>query len=359
MRGSVALALSLGTTAVVAAAAVGLAAQGQPTPQAVVPSPVPVYATLEASDTLEAQPGTLTVARGPVARVPAAGGSGLVTAVSIAPGDVARDGTELFRLDGVPIYALVADSPLFRPLSSGSRGPDVATLQRFLSAHVDKVVRVTGTFDRSTRRAVEQMEVNAGLARTGTAQPWWFVRIAERVRVGAVHAQVGHPAPALGETLLVSASDIDSVDVVTDRPPRDGSYRFSFAGGDVELTLTEGAWTAGDVTALTVLPAPAEGEPTGASGEGQDEDGGAGVEGRLALATPLHVVVVPPSALVPSESGGSACLWARDGGVTSRVQGIEVIGVTPSGAAMVSDTSLVGVEALLDPQTHIPGMTCP
>src|SRR4051812_24334108 len=53
-----------------------------------------------------------------------AGADGIVTSVSVAPGDDVVDGTVLVTINGVPVLAQVGGIPFYRPLAKGSKGSD-------------------------------------------------------------------------------------------------------------------------------------------------------------------------------------------------------------------------------------------
>lgn len=69
-----------------------------------------------------------------------------------------------------------------RTLSTGSRGPDVATLQSILQARRYGPLQVTGTFDTSTEAAVRRFQQEAGLAIDGVVGPQTRPRLVALMR---------------------------------------------------------------------------------------------------------------------------------------------------------------------------------
>jgi len=92
------------------------------------------------------------------------GFAGRVIATSCRPGEALTSGRAVARINDVPLIALATSAPLYRNLSSGSEGADVAALQREL-ARLGYAVTVTGEYGARTAAAVKKLKKASGVAK--------------------------------------------------------------------------------------------------------------------------------------------------------------------------------------------------
>jgi len=363
VRGGQALASIAAATVISAAGLVAVALLGRPTPREVAADPEPVYVTVRESASDRNQPAvvTATLTASPVVR--SAGAGGLVTAVSVRPGDELGDGSAVYSADGVPVHAYVSPTPLFRSLSLGDHGEDVVALQEFLAKHTEREVPPDGRFGPETAAAVRDWQRGMGLRPTGVAEASWFVRLDAPGIVDTVALTAGVVAPGLGEAVLSLRPEVASLEVTAERETVPAEYLLIMPSGRALLTFDGSAWSAVDPASLASTLA--GGGPDGAPGmasapaTGHGTGGVVRIEARLALAEPIPAVIVPPAALVASISGPGVCVWQRAAGVPTRVDHIHVLATTASGAALIDDPSLDGTEVLLDPPGTLLDATCP
>lgn len=86
---------------------------------------------------------------------PVTGAGAVVTAVPLAKGATVAEGTVLAEVAGNPVYALVLDFPLYRDLTDGLQGPDVAQVQRALR-RLGYGSPTTRVFDAGTQDALRR-----------------------------------------------------------------------------------------------------------------------------------------------------------------------------------------------------------
>jgi peptidoglycan hydrolase-like protein with peptidoglycan-binding domain len=164
-----------------------------------------------------------------------ASASGLVTAVSIAPGDRIASGTRLVSVDDVPILAYLAPAPLYRDLSTGDRGPDVRNVQQFLAKAGFAPGRTDGVFSTSTFQAVKRFEKAHGLQLDGVIHrdelAWAPPGL---TAVGSVAVQVGERASE-GTKLFAGSVVADSVEF----QPSEGSGQSlsSLSSGKIRISV--------------------------------------------------------------------------------------------------------------------------
>ncbi|MEV4122151.1 peptidoglycan-binding domain-containing protein [Micromonospora sp. NPDC049645] len=166
------------------------------------PPPSPVTASVERRKLVEPvvlrgrlQPGASVRVFAPAA---ALGPSSVVTKVLARNGDRAVEGRVLVERSGQPMFALALPFPLYRDLTAGARGPDVAEVQRALR-RIGYTVPTSGVLDSTTRRQLTRFYRDRGYqvggAATGNAVllPQSDVLLIDRSgrRLSTVHARVG------------------------------------------------------------------------------------------------------------------------------------------------------------------------
>jgi len=87
---------------------------------------------------------------------------GNFTVVNIEDGDTVSAGDVLYAIGGRPTIAVDGDTPFFRTLDVGSRGPDVLQLERILSVDGLDPGVVDDLFTTQTRAALAKWQVAAG-----------------------------------------------------------------------------------------------------------------------------------------------------------------------------------------------------
>lgn len=134
--------------------------------QAAAPSEEPVLAEVRQGDLVDERTiGAMVEPTGSFART-LTGATGaarsIVTASDHGSGDVVTSGEVLVRVNGEPVFALVAPFPFYRDLGVGDSGPDVLALQENLHA-LGLLTNVDGEFGRGTASALAALyrSVNA------------------------------------------------------------------------------------------------------------------------------------------------------------------------------------------------------
>lgn len=356
---------------------------GRPVPEAISPPEAPVFAVIAEVNFDWNREAQVQVAVSAGQQVLAHGGGSMVTDVGIAGGDTVHNGSLVYAVDGLGVWAMTGRTPLYRALKRGDNGKDVRILQRFLSAYLhDDRIRVTGEFDWETDQAVRRWQHKAGLFVDGIVDPSRFVRINGEFTASEVAVSVGAPAPALGAMVAQGVDTLDSF-VLTDPAQGDasaGGYAFLASGEVLQVSFDGTEWTpVGDEEALAfaaVFDVPADDGESVAETRDPVRTQGARVvtiDGRLALTTPVAVAGLAPAALV-SNPDGSGCVWLADedggpefsttmstsdptdvrdaptnGHVFEMFTGLRIVGVSLTGSALVDNPELVGRRLLLNP----------
>lgn len=156
--------------AVVAVAAVGWAAA-----TVLRPADDPLDATEYTFVTVE--PGVVgssislnTVAEWTPTPVGANNAAGVVTEVSVAPGDEVSQGSVLYTVNLRPVVVAQGAVPAFRAIGSGVQGTDVAQLQSMLAAEGHYSGEIDGKAGAGTVRSITAWQRALGVAATGTVE---------------------------------------------------------------------------------------------------------------------------------------------------------------------------------------------
>jgi peptidoglycan hydrolase-like protein with peptidoglycan-binding domain len=96
---------------------------------------------------------------------------GTVTTVNVAPGQEVGQGATLYTVNLRPVVVAKGGVPVFESLARGSKGPDVAQLQRMLSALGYFREPDNGEFGSATRVAVKAWQKSLGITADGQVQP--------------------------------------------------------------------------------------------------------------------------------------------------------------------------------------------
>jgi hypothetical protein len=160
---------------------------------------------------------------------------------------------------------LHGSTPVYRTLSSGASGPDVAELNADLVA-LGYATRTqlsprSASFGPATTAALQKLQGSVGVARTGTLALGEAVFEPAAVRVTSVSAQLGGSAQP-GETVMQGTSTIRLVQVALS-----ASQQTTLAAGDkVRITLPDNRTTPGVVSSVaTVATCPSSSGTSGSS----------------------------------------------------------------------------------------------
>lgn len=247
-------------------------------------SPEPTY---KIADATVGRSATFTVdASWPQTDLGVSAGSGTVTTVAVAPGQVVDQGDTLYTLDLRPVVIARGDVPSFRDLGPGSSGPDVAQLQQLLVDRGHLRGRPDAAFSARTTAAVKAWQRSLGVEPTGDVRAADLifaatlptrVVLADDIRIGAqadpgdvtVRSVADAPrltvtidsrseVPPVGTPVVVTygeagwegvigalgAGDGDQAQTVADLTAADGSPICASACADIPLDVARGSLTA-------------------------------------------------------------------------------------------------------------------
>ena len=271
-------------------------------------------------------------------------------------GAVVTRGEPVARIDQRPVTLLYGSVPMYRTLSDGDEGADVAQLEKNLAALGYDGFTVDDEYTAATADAVEAWQDDLGIDETGTVTPAQVVFTPSAIRVAEQIAQVGGQSGAalLGYTgtRRIVTVDLDVADRSLVR-----------AGGTVNVELPSGGTAKGTVDSIgTVAELPQQ-----QAGAEQSDPGDATVEltvrlddakaggsldqapvtVRLVSERRKGVLAVPVAALLALGEGGYG-LQVVTGG-TSRIVAVKT-GMFADGRVEVSGTGIaagtrVGVPA--------------
>lgn len=282
--------------------------------------------------------------------------SGIVTRVSIAPGDELSEGDPVAVIDGATRIAAATAHPFYRPLPSGVRGDDVAELQdllRRIGVLGDDVE--TGRMDRPTMTAVRSLAALLGVPQANTSifDPSWVAWMPHSpVQIATTTLSVGQVAPTVGAVIAETPS------VPTSAALDAKSAAVASETGDVVVI----------VDPETSIPVRVD----RLSGEVLDQDqlsrlgdavavGATEIDVTVSEPDGSRVVSAPGAALVRSADGG--CVWTRStpGGAwqayTFATYGESAGNVTLEGVEAID--ALGGAEVLLNSGSILLSNVCP
>jgi len=153
------------------------------------------YATVQRGE-VGASTSLNTVAQWKPTPIGANRASGVVTEVSVSPGDTVGQGSTLYSVDLRPVVVAQGAVPAFRAIGEKSKGPDVAQLQVMLGGLGFYGGAADGEAGTGTVSAIKDWQESLGLERTGVMQsgdvifvpslPTRVTLDAEKVRRGAM-----------------------------------------------------------------------------------------------------------------------------------------------------------------------------
>ena len=300
----------LGATTVAATAALVMVLITQPfTPEQMTPATASTTAPVTSEEYVDERSVSLEVVAGDAAAVglPVAG---RVTALPCTAGGTIESGTSPVSLDGVPLLALSMSTPPWRDLAIGDSGGDVTALQAELARLGFDVSADGARMGAATRTAVRALA-----ERNGSSMPRsGVVPLTAVVWLSAPSVEVASCDVALGETvapgavLARTAAPLQSAHIAVLPSGLVQGARILTVDG-VDLPVDEqGAIT--DPAALTALA----GTPSYANARATRDDGQTDgmISGRLHLAEPVTVAILPPGAIA-TEDGATGCVATADG----------------------------------------------
>lgn len=253
---------------------------------------------------------------------------GVVTSVTCAAGAQANSGGTFLSLDSVPQLALHTDVPLWRSLTSGTRGEDAQGLNNALR-RLGYAAPAGDTMTWATITAYNQLVANVGAAKL-TAEGGWAITPASFIWLERDSATIESCTVRQGQQLTPGATVLTTRAApvaatltlpTDDLQPGDralavGDQRFDVAAGTTQITDAGmlQAIMASQEYQIAVLQAQG-GASGGSGGAGGSGVGGGGapsaaaisVKFPWALKTPVEVWELPPSALYDAK-GTEACV---------------------------------------------------
>lgn len=179
--------------------------------------------------------------------------SGTITALPTV-GEIVIQGQRLYEVDGSPVVVLYGSTPIYRALSEGVTGRDVAQLNANLAAlgYATTGLASSDTFSARTASALKKLQAALGVDQTGSLALGQAIFLPAAARVTAVVATLGAPASP-GTLLLRATSTTRQVNVALDAA-RQSQVE---VGDQVTIELPDGTTTPGVVSAVgTVATVP-------------------------------------------------------------------------------------------------------
>jgi hypothetical protein len=243
-----------------------------------------------------------------------------------ASGRRISQGRVLYRVNDRRVVLLYGSMPVYRTLSAGATGPDVAELNADLVA-LGYATRAqlrpkSDSFGPATTAAVLKLQASVGVARTGTLRLGQVVFEPSAVRVTSVSAQLGGSAQS-GETVMQGTSTVRQVQVALS-----ASEQTTLAVGEkVSITLPNNRTTPGVVSSVgSVATCPSSSGSDGSSSSSGAPGADACSSGSSGSTTPTITVGVTPSH--PAATGTWDQAPVRVGITTASVRNAVVVPVT-------------------------------
>lgn len=248
--------------------------------------------------------------------------SGTLTASWCRDGAEISSGTVVARVDERPLIGLHSTVPLYRDISVGDEGADVAALQAELVrlGFLDGV-GAAGEFGYRTGQALQKLRESAGLdAGDFSAERAEFVWLASPQMTGITCVLKVGDAVGQGAAIATSRGALERVEVHSlpeNLTPGERTIKVGSVQGPVD-----GKGVATDAAFLAELAADEE------FIAGLTQDPGSTVTATIALASPLDAYSIPAGALIGTEE--RSCVKTPDGIVQADLLGSSL------GTAMVA-----------------------
>lgn len=300
----------LGTTTVAATAALVVVLVTQPfAPEQVTTTAEATTASVTSEPYADERPVTLDVTVGDAVAVELPVG-GRVTALPCTAAATIDSGTSPVSIDGVPLLALAMSTPPWRDLAVGDRGADVTSLQAELTRlghDVSGDGTRLGTATVTALRAVAEAN-GLSVSRSGplpmTSVIWLS---APSLTVAACDVAVGATVTP-GSALAHSPTPLIAAKVaVMPTQLAQGDRVVTVDGIDLPVDESGAITDPGALTALAAAPSSVAADAARAGGQ----DAGA-ITGRLRLAEPVTVAVLPPASIA-TDDGMTGCVQTPDG----------------------------------------------
>ncbi|SDB91913.1 Putative peptidoglycan binding domain-containing protein [Sanguibacter gelidistatuariae] len=228
--------------------------------------------------------------------------AGRITRSTCIPGATIGSGSSPVTVDDRPTFALATSVPLWRDLSSGTKGEDVRSLQEELT-RLGYEVTADGVYGKGTTTAIAALSKQLGVAKPAgalaVASVLWLP--APSVAIKTCPLAVGSASP--GDVPFATTDggllSLHLKDAPTGITP--GERVASYAG--VSAPIAED----GSITDPALLDAVRRSPAFIMSQMPDAPEGGGGLQVSFALAEPVTVTVVPPGALF-ALSAGRGCV---------------------------------------------------
>lgn len=286
------------------------------------------------------------------------GASGTVTWLP-KPGATVGQGQNAFKADGRPIPLIYGDTPLYRELRAGTKGLDVAEVERALAALGYTGFTADEEYSAMTAAAVKRWQKHLGVPQTGTVKPADLVVTDGEIRVTGHEVRKGQNlqpgAPVLTYT---GTSQLVVIDLDAKK------QKLVRRGDKVIVVLPDEARAAGTVSSVGKVASTQGGD--GAPGEGDGETvikvtvqidkkdkgklgsyDGAPVDVEITSEEKKNVLTVPISALLALSEGGYGVQVVK-GSVSSTVA-VET-GMFANGRVEITGTGLKAGDKVGVPQ---------
>lgn len=276
-------------------------------PDGLQPPAVPRTFTLQETEFRDERPMGLTAGVDRTAPI-ALNTNGIVTGSECVSGRTLRNGDVIAHIDAAPVVALASSTPLFRDLIPGDEGTDVTALRHALRG-LGFDVDAEGPYSSAVRDAVKNIQGSTGVAPADgslrVASLAWLpapsvavssceVTVGERYDTGSPFAEV----PGTLRSLTVVAGET-AAPVPGDRTVRLGSHEFAMP----ESGVIEDRATLDEVAA----------SPEYLANAAKPKESTLTVSTRLVA--PLHVVAVPPGAVIGAAD--ARCVQLENGETTA------------------------------------------
>lgn len=261
-----------------------------------------------------------------------------------------NQGSLLYEVAHHGVFAVVADEPFYRDLSSGMKGDDVRALQLMLESR-GYDVGADGTFGSSTEVALKKFQTDSGVVASGVAELGTLVAFAQLPATVTLAPDLREGKMLAGGEELVSAPVGEREFVI---PVAEDQLEFVPVGARVVFTADEEEFQAivasidskGDGMFEAVLTGDDGGPvcvdncdklPTGTM---------ASVMGKVIPEEPVEGVVIPAAAVVTLSDGSTVVLMEdnteRDVVVRGSGQGLVVVDGVEAGEKVVLGVEVVG-----------------
>jgi len=262
--------------------------------------------------------------------------SGLVTQIDFTIGDSIGQGEIAMWVEGLPIFAYVAATPLHRDISNGMTGQDVSTAQQLLS-DMGYLTGVDGVVGPNTVAAIRAFNSDAGRGSTNSVLSlssllWIPVGSGEPRTVEVeVGDEITRHTPLYTAVVGSPSITIDTEGSSVNRIVTVGTATVPLGAGQTSITDPE------DVAALL------------------DQIGGeTSAVATVADAEPAEVGTVPASSVIADAAGGVCYFTGPDG----KGEPVSIAAAAGASGVVDVDPSLIGTPVLVNPRETRSDLSC-